>query len=906
MPNTISAGNGVVSVVMEGGGSASALRYRNEANAAQAAAEAARDIAVNASTDAATAAAAAQAARLLAEAAQAAAAASAAAAAADAASADADAATATAQAGIATTQATNAAASAAAAAAALVNVQNAETAALASIASALSTALTSISSAQSTAIAAVNAAAATFGSAANDIALVVDDHTSLRIIGTPTPITGSNGTGITRVYNQPMPKKGYIYAVSAFGINSGGAIKVKVTSLSGGTETVVSDTSVTIPAGLATTTLATPIPFAEGQYIGDYTGLTGTGSRVPQIVNGAPYFPYRSYAGDLTTSAATGSLVTNTAAQIHFKVRFEDGTEESYSLNGREQLGEAVFVGRDTTVVNTGTSLSDNTTARFNPLPVRVAGTLEEWSVGAGVAGPMRFLLAQTVGGSTVNVYYSFVADVVVGANTLSVAAGTLPKGIPVYENTIRGYACVSSASGGKITYTAGSSTVGTAGHEILVALSTGLTGNVTFTQGTASRRYEDRLKIRRPVSPKSIYFQDASVLIDEDFSEGTVPPNVTVAGTWTFSAGQALSGSVGLANALEVDRAPAWNQNYASCTFRFNGATDSVYVGLRPATGNYGTVVVINAGTNALTLYNAWTGGGTFPASIYQTPSWNATYPLTTGKDYQMELIRQNRTFIFRLTDLSLGITDSWTVDLATWTNAAALSTVGMMNGALCVGAVSGAIIVKKMVQECRVKNPRILFLSDSMGHSRANVSDAMFYKAAANCRGGGIVTHVDGTPANSIPILIAQQMDAHPSIEEVVIFYGMNNTSGTRANLQTQYPEGVRAAQDRGARVTVCTVPPQRTNTVMPYTYALSYPELNDDIRSIATTYGCDVVPLDRTHTVGGDGITRNDALFSTEGGLLDVHFNGSQTSADPNNGHFVGYRSLRIYQPRLGLPE
>lgn len=722
---------------------------------------------------------------------------------------------------------------------------------------------------------------------------VEDANVSTTVRGcSNTPVTDSAITNHFFVLSTPIRRAGEISSIQAFGLNSGGTVTIRRFTLSGSTLTQVgSDYTATIAAGLATIvggTDYTAIPVEENEYIG-FQAYSTTG-KVPLRALKMPFTPYwRQTVG--FTGGALGTFTTTSSVQIQFNITAAGGTDRANIDVAKATLGELVYAGRDTAVVQGASTLNNSSIIYINPVPFSQAGIVERLDLGLSASGPVQvFFFDPQGGGSSLRLMRSLsLQSTGAGANSFTTSSG-IPKDLYVEDDWLIGFLSYTTGSGAGMTYTSAGATVDGPGYILTLDASQLANTDMVPTLSTANYRFEYRATVRAVGAPRRIANLPTGLVVDEDFSEGTRPYTLKVNGTWTFAAGTATSGSTGLASLLESGRGQAGQKVQGLDKFQFGDATSCVYAGLKDFAGNYSTLVKIDAAANSWTAFNAWVGGSSEPAGTFQTNASPFAAALANARDYQIEFLQDRRNFTIRLTDLATFETSEITTNFQTWSSSNDLNNIGLMQGSIVVGAKAGSVIAKRMILDIPIREPTILFLSDSMGHSRADWGSSVMGLVETAATGGAVCCHVDGTQGNSFPVLLRHHLRRNPTVRHVIGWFGTNDTSGSQATFEARMAEGVRYALDNNVTVTLLT-PPLLSTDLEPYT------GINAFITGLATTYGITVVPIHTITSTGGLGVTRDDTLFSTEGGATDVHLNQTY-------GHPKAFRGIKAYAPHLML--
>jgi lysophospholipase L1-like esterase len=183
---------------------------------------------------------------------------------------------------------------------------------------------------------------------------------------TPVAGTGTNTGSNTWILGLPNARSGLL-RVQAFGGPSGGTIKVRRFTKSGGTFTQTSsDILVAVPAN-ALATVETGVVVNAGEYLGFYAPANSLGFNSGDTANNAGRY---TGTGDVTT--VSGGRTTTGAFQLRFDVASAQALADLDSRLGQvENKVYATVAGNpDDLGVGSGGFISGNTFAFYNPIEV--------------------------------------------------------------------------------------------------------------------------------------------------------------------------------------------------------------------------------------------------------------------------------------------------------------------------------------------------------------------------------------------------------------------------------------------------------------------------------------------------------------------------------------------------------
>jgi len=650
-----------------------------------------------------------------------------------------------------------------------------------------------------------------------------EDLVSQSLFGIPVPVTGGNWAtqDSTRMFATPMPQGGRVIEIGGYGNNSGGAGLGQLKWATKVGSNFVSQREDLFDVGVGSFAqnvdngqLKTMHRFEAGWYPG--LRAFSTTSKIATVTNGAGAVPFYHTAGNATGTFAVGTYTTNTSTQFYIKVQFDDGSFATVLDTGLYSEGRTITVGRTETPASTGFGLSSSgaATTTWMRETAQYAGKLRTLRVATENTGPLTVMCALRLGGTAINVYYSFTVQcTVAGLNTFSVLDGTLPRGIPSYGfNTLLGFRC--GTNDAHVSYSNGSANIGQpTGFGVLTVFGGDLLGPNTFTRNTQNRRYEYQLEIDVATHGNRVNKLWDGIFFDEDWAAGTLGLNWGMTGTVTNAAGYCQVDSAGINMGVTRELLVHLDKTLMSQDIEFgSGTCTRMFAGLRAGVDDYGTLVTLGAHDdpsvpNTLVIHEAWKQvGSTFPnAYVTITNPFGAGIDVDSGHRYRVIMLRDVRDMHIWVWDLSLqparlaqvsaaheyyaqtaAAGTTLTVPLNTWVTANDLGKVGQMTGAVAFGCITGTGMRNyHATHQSLIRKGKTLFGGDSMNVSRVNSSVNLIGKLRAILALEGdemFNMSVDGSDYNSQRRVFASMLPhlQWAGIENTVWGNGMQDYDG------------------------------------------------------------------------------------------------------------------------------
>jgi len=500
--------------------------------------------------------------------------------------------------------------------------------------------------------------------------------------------------------------------------------------------------------------------------------------------------------------------------------------------------------------------------------------TLKEFKIYCTVLGTVKLkLLVPTNGGFNVTDIQTLTCGV--GLNSFSVSGGTL--------NT------TSIPANSLIAVKPGTATVScTVDSSEFFMGYLRFTGDITGSNViTESISYKDQIQAQFTTT-----FDRTQVLSSVFYSDdcsGNVLPNYGINTNWTFSGGNCLNGSTGLAQYLDLYPLTNANDHYFKIRFRFTAAGNRIAIYKKPVLIDhgaplYGTILEADLANNRLVFYASWDGSTTLPASQSTLTLTNIT--LTTGVTYELELAKDNKLLIGVITDTTNGNRNVLSVEGYPTTLA------GLGYGRCGIAALAGSagdLKVSSIEIGAVQANPVNLWIGDSISEGTGCDQNGGFAQVTDLNSSGTRICPEGGTlVVNCLKRLRHELRFCKPTY---VVLECVNNKNSSQevtdyaAQIPIFYQEVINAGS-----IPVFVVPTPLSNGT-----ESARKETN---RAFLLGTGYNVSRADLSLSTGNDGVTYNAANFSDS-----IHPN--QTGHDLQYSTIVGEypqliaeRPIRVY--------
>lgn len=690
-----------------------------------------------------------------------------------------------------------------------------------------------------------------------------------------TPVDGTAAGDVTYILTQETRSAGVIEKIEVFGKNGGGTFIVRRFTLAGTTATQQgADVNITIVDGLNTKvsgTDFTAIAFNRGEKFA-FRAFSTNGKFAVTAAAGNPT-PYRAAAGNFTAGTAPAVTAT-TRLEVRVTVRYANGDAETLVggvaiLNADlDRTGATMRQANRAAPLVTAPTAPGSIGAGFlqlDPRPLR-AGRLEQVNVYADAAGSGQFVLAvPTLTGWFIH-YLAGLTVAAVGDNTFTAGAG-LPHDVYVPHGARAGWWRPLSGGATVQVYTA-SNTNGLSGFAYYLqnnATPPTVGATLPMTLVNTAQQLNMAVKVRSTNTQKGRRLRKP-LHVDTRFAGGVRPGQLVDTGGWTYAAGEATSGTVGITNCLKTTLWTTAHKSTGRVAFKFGDATSVVAV-YRDSAGkaNAGTLITIDIAAGQLKAHQKFSG--TAVSAVYGAPVTIAfTNALSTSRQYEVELKKDGPTETITLWDVAAG--ESAVIAYDVVNGGGPLDPfqdgIGFMAGSLCVAPTAGSVKVQRMYSTADIRDCRTLFLGDSITRGNQCPWASVWTKRLIDDMGGdGVIAATDGCNLGNMLSRIQHEL-AQYEPDFVVCLSGTNkdDTVGGDAATLTMWQDRLaqlqRICDDYGVELVLCYVPPAPN--------AISS-TLQQNYNTYLATLANRAIRLDLALTVNHDGVTQDVTKFNAD---------------------------------------